>query len=189
MQFPRPSQPRRSPKLALSALALAAAAFAVASAPLAEAEGEVKATAASLGPHQQVTPSIGCSDWIRMNPVVMRTSAGATLLGPTMSSIAIYSNGLVVMSEATGTGGASAAGQTYIDPLLVAELSRDIQALGAFRQCDETQQVYDVPLTTMTVFGRGPDALAHSYSYWIGTEDQRAIDAMVRDFILLRVLD
>ena len=104
-----------------------------------------------------------------------------------MSSIAIYSNGLVILSEASGATGGSAAAQAVVGREQVQDLQRELRGLGAFRICDDQKTVADIPLTTVTVFHGEQSARADSYSYWIGTEEHQRVRDALQSFILEHV--
>ncbi|MEM9381414.1 MAG: hypothetical protein AAGB93_15780 [Planctomycetota bacterium] len=130
----------------------------------------------------------GCLDRIAMSPVATMTTAGSTLLGgPIMSSITIYSNGLILTSE-TALGGASAAGTAFVDPSSVEDLAQTLRAAGAFELCDQSYDVYDVPLRTVTVFSGGQDARAHSYSYYVPDEGHQQAEDAILGFLVETVL-
>lgn len=165
--------------------------------PLALASATLVAFAAAQGRSADTTsaeqratsvPSSGCEDTIDSHPVLLRTTSGSTLFGAVLQSIAIYSDGLVVVSEAHGSKGASAATQVRVDPSLVEGLALSLREQGAFLECDEPPGPQDLPLTTTTVFGQGPDASSHTYSHRFGNDNQREIQSLVDDFLLLEVL-
>ncbi|MFT7076513.1 MAG: hypothetical protein ACJA0P_002530 [Planctomycetota bacterium] len=170
-------------RLSVSTLTVIAASILAYSAQPASADG----ISASQSNGFQLVESSDCFDTIQASPVVMMASAGATLLGPQMSSIAIYSNGLVILSEASGATGGSAAAQAVVGREQVQDLQRELRGLGAFRICDDQKTVADIPLTTVTVFHGEQSARAHSYSYWIGTEEHQRVRDALQSFILEHV--
>lgn len=168
---------------AIAAASLAGAALFLGSpaegADAANASAQRIASASDLG---------GCPDTIPMAPVVMMTTAGYTLAGSTLSTVTVYSNGLVTTSAASGATGGASAQQTMTDPVAVARLASELRAVGAFRACDQSVQVSDLPLTTMTVFRSGPAARSHSFSFWIAEGDASLAEDVVLDFIAAQVL-
>lgn len=169
-----------SSRITLSSLALVATSLLAYTAQPASADG---VSVTQVGGIQPID-SPGCFDSIQSSPVVMMTTAGGTLAGPQMSSLVVYSSGVVIMSEASGHSGASAAGQTFVDPVHIQDLRNELRGLGSFQLCDEQQTVSDIPLTTVTVFSGEQSARAHSYSYWIGTGEHQDVQDAIQSFII-----
>lgn len=165
----------------LAALALAAAASAPAAPP---AQGEI-VSARRVADMQEIGGSAGdaCVDSIEVAPVLQMTRAGSTLLGPSMDSLMVYSNGLVIMCMQSPAGGGSSAQMFQVDPARISSLRFALEELEASRQCDARVQAYDLPLTTVTVFTGDADAKAHSYSYWIAEGGQRAVEDEIMSFV------
>ena len=140
---------------------------------------------------QDISPGVpdeqGCFDRIAMSPVATMTTAGGTLLGPVMSTITIYSNGLIITSESSHDG-ASAAGTAFVDPTFVEDLARTLRESGAFELCDQKYDFYDVPLRTVTVFSGGQDAKAHTYSYYFAEERYQQAEDAILGFLIENVL-
>ena len=137
---------------------------------------------------QSITPSAYCTDRIPVSPVVMLTRSGRTLLGGLqLSTVTVYSNGLVLSSFADGASGANGAGQAIVDPKAIEGLAADLRALGAHAMCDERFDVYDVPLNTITVFRGGQDARAHSFSYWVPSGEYLEVEQAITGFLLEHV--
>lgn len=176
------------PLRALSFLALITAGVLAYTATPAEAGDGGNATARRLGVVTDLSGTTGCADTIPSAPVLMMTTSGSTLAGPYMTSLTVYSDGLVLMSEAIGISGSSAAAQTRISAETVQGLERDLREAGAFRICDQVRPVADLPLTTVTVFADDASSTSHTYSYWIGSTAQQSIGQIINDFVLLEVL-
>ena len=138
---------------------------------------------------RDVSASTPCQDRLAISPVVMMTSSGGTLLGPSLSTITIFSNGLVTVSSATGFNGASSAGQALVDPQFVKTLRADLRAVGAHTACDQQYDVYDAPLKTVTFFRGGQDARAHTFSYWIPEAQFEVVDNAILGFLAEHVLN
>lgn len=162
---------------------LAALALAVATGPLAAPGDGAVAQRAPLAQQIDSTGTDTCIDSIAVAPVLNVTSAGYTLAGASMNSLQVYSNGLVVMSQQSPVGGGSQAQMFNIGPQRVRDLQIQLEELDADSQCDARTQVYDVPLTTVTVYGSGATSRAHSYSYWIAEGSQQPIEAEIQSFI------
>lgn len=169
-------------KLELSTVAALAAL--VASSPLAAPGDGVSAQRAPVA--SPLDPGAGndqCIDSIAVAPVLNVTSAGYTLAGPAMNSLQVYSNGLVVISQQSPVGGGSQAQMFNLSPQRVKDLADQLEELEAGSQCDARHQVYDVPLTTVTVYSSGATSRAHSFSYWIAEGSQQPIADEIQNFI------
>lgn len=125
-----------------------------------------------------------CVDHIQVAPVLQMTHAGYTLTGPVMRSLHVDSSGLVIMSEQNPAGGGSSAQMFHVGPDRVRALAIQLEELEADSLCDARTQVYDVPLTTVTVFSGGADSRAHSYSYWLAEGGQRLVEEEITRFIM-----
>lgn len=135
------------------------------------------------GPAPQTRP-LECVDAIQMAPVIQMTKAGATLLGESLSTVVIYSNGLITMSSIDPRNGGSSAQMLHANPLDVQDLKADLGDLNVGSICDARITVYDVPLTTVSVSRGASDGMTHSYSYWLGTDHQREVESVILDFIM-----
>lgn len=113
----------------------------------------------------------GCPNPIPHEPVILVDVSGATLLGPVHAHLAIYSNGQASYSEqrpgGLGLQPAVRVGTAQLVPADLIALRRSLELAGASLLCDQAQVVLDVPLTTVTVLRGGPQAQAHTFSYWI----------------------
>lgn len=169
-------------KIELSALAaLALVAAVVNTSPLAAPVDIRPADGGPLG--EPGDASTDCADRIKIAPVLQMTQAGYTLSGPILRSLQVDSSGLVILSERNPAGGGSSARMLQVGPERARALSEGLQALDASSLCDASQQVFDMPLTTVTVHSGGADSAAHSYSYWIAEEGQRDVEAMITRFV------
>lgn len=125
-----------------------------------------------------------CIDAIQIAPVIQMTKAGNTLLGPSMSTVMIYSNGLVTMSSVDPRGGGSGAQMLHVDRRDVMDLQADLAEIGAGSICDAQTTVFDVPLTTVSVSRGASDSMTHSYSYWLAEGRQADVESAILDFIM-----
>ena len=130
-----------------------------------------------------------CVDSIRLAPVVQMTKAGDTLLGPSLSTVMIYSNGLVTMSSMDPLGGGSSAQMLHVAPQDVRDLEADLAEIGAASICDARITVYDVPLTTVSVSRGAADSMTHTYSYWLAEGRQADVESAILDFIMNAALE
>ena len=155
--------------------ALVAGAILVTTAPRAET------TQVAIGP-------VSVCNSIDSSPVLIYNFAGGTLTGTLHTQFAVYTNGLATISRVnnlvfpTGTDDVDAA-LTYVDPTLVKNLAKQLVKRGAFKLCDQSLAVADIPLTTITVINEGPTTRAHSFSYWVGSDEYAEVHALVQDFI------
>ena len=176
-------------RISLAALALASTSLFALSSLLATAADGPEVSVRRVASARDASGSRQCVDRLAINPVATMTCSGTTLLGGwQLSTIAIYSNGLVTVSQASGAGGASSAGHALIDPQYVDNLQRELRRLGAHTLCDERFDVSDSLLTTVTVFSRGQDARAHTFSYWIPTGEYQDVDDAITNFMTERVV-
>ncbi|MEM9799056.1 MAG: hypothetical protein AAGA20_01955 [Planctomycetota bacterium] len=114
----------------------------------------------------------------------MMTKAGSGLLGAMSSTTIIYSNGLVLTSASDSNAGTSWASQALVAPQFVDALQRDLRELEAGALCDQVPIVLDSPLTTVTVFRGGQDARAHTFSYWIASDEYTQVDTAIMGFLI-----
>jgi hypothetical protein len=175
-------------RISLAGVALATAALLALTARSADASEGPSFDASRVADVLDASPSQLCTDRIPISPVVLLTRSGSTLLGGLqLSTVAIYSNGLVVTSFADGPSGASGAGQALVDPGYVDDLAAELRAIGAHRMCDEPHDVLDVPLNTVSVFRGGQDARAHTFSYWVPAGDYLDVEQAITGFLLEHV--
>lgn len=168
-----------APCLALSAAAL----IALAVTPEARAAGgSDSATKEAIGTLPMASAPV-CVDRIAVSPAILFTQAGGTLLGPSMYSLAIYSNGLIVEGGIDPVTGTTSADQHFVNPQLVHDLQRSLRQMGAHNLCDAQFDALDVPLTTVTIFNGGQDATTHTYSYTIAEPTQRDVQDMIMGFM------
>lgn len=171
-------------RITLVGVALASATFLAFSVGTADAADGMRFRAAKLGDLTDASGGISVVDRIPISPVVLMTRSGPTLLGGNqLSTISIYSNGLITVSQADGASGISSAGQAFVDPGYVEDLQAQLRSLGAHRLGDARYDAYDVPLNTVTVFHGGQDARAHSFSYWVPDGPYRDVDDAILGFL------
>lgn len=131
-------------------------------------------------------PVIAMADEIPNEPVMLYSLAGNTLLGALHTQLAVYSSGFATI--ATQNESFNPAQQDYMDVATayldvrdVRELREQLKASGAHALPDQKLFASDIPLNTLTVFSG--TSLAHTYSYWIGTNQYEAANKVVQDFI------
>jgi hypothetical protein len=128
-------------------------------------------------------PGLACPDPIPVHPVLIHDIAGSTLIGPLYRHLIVYSNGHASLSATTYEPDPGRAQTGILTPAETAQLAADLQAAGAFRLCDDDSVISDMPLTTVTVFRGGPDALAHTYSYLQASSQQQGVEDLVNQLI------
>jgi len=120
-----------------------------------------------------------------LSPVLMYSSAGGTLLGLEFDQITVYSNGLVLLAGAQSFSNTMSARMAAVSPLEVLELGRELARLGAAALCDQTYDVTDVPLKTISLAsGMGTNVTLHSFSYWLPTDQHGMIEAALQHWLL-----
>lgn len=126
-----------------------------------------------------------CEDRITLSPVLMYSSAGGTLLGLQFDQVTVYSSGLVLLAGAENYSGTMSARMAQVAPMKVLELGRDLARLGAGSMCDQSYDVSDVPLKTISVAsGVGSDVQLHSFSYWLPTDQHGMIESALEQWLL-----
>lgn len=171
-------------RITLVGVALASATFFAFSADSADAADGPTFRASRIADQRDASGSASAVDRIPISPVVLMTRSGPTLLGGNqLSTISIYSNGLITVSQADGASGTSSAGQAIVDPSYVDDLRSRLRSIGAHRLGDAQYDAYDVPLNTVTVFFGGQDARAHTFSYWIPDGAYRDVDDAILGFL------
>lgn len=130
-------------------------------------------------------PAPPCEDRISVSPVVMFSSAGGTLLGLEFDQITVYSSGLVLLAGAESFSNTVSARMAQVSPLEVLELGRDLARLGAASLCDQSYDVTDVPLKTISLAsGMGTNVTLHSFSYWLPTDQHGMIESALEQWLL-----
>jgi hypothetical protein len=130
-------------------------------------------------------PAPPCEDRIPLSPVLMYTSAGGTLLGLQFDQITVYSSGLVLLAGAESHSNTMSARMAQVSPFEVVELGRDLARLGAGAMCDQTYDVSDVPLKTISLAsGMGTNVSLHSFSYWLPTDQHGMIESALEQWLL-----
>ncbi|HKE01615.1 MAG TPA: hypothetical protein VKE69_11440 [Planctomycetota bacterium] len=123
-----------------------------------------------------------CSRVFAQEPVLFWDSTGSTFLGLFHRHMAIYSNGLASISKNQAFFGVGVQ-YTMADPDAVAELRQALAAAGAFQLCDYPLTGNDVPLQTVTLFGGGPNAPSHTFSFYFPDGAYGDVQAAIQKFI------
>lgn len=121
-------------------------------------------------------------------PLVVVDRTGGTLLGPAHMHLLVYNDGHVVYGSRSGAPGDAHDFHRRLDLKAVQGLHARLLAAGAMTLGDQTMQVTDVPLTTVTVLEPKARASANSFSYWIGVEGHEPVETLLRGFIQEHVL-
>lgn len=115
-------------------------------------------------------------------PVLIYNVTGSTLAGPFHRQVTVYTDGLVTGGECTGLFGSSSGGTTTVSAAQARKLQKDLVAAGGLKLGDKIQSVADLPLTTVTVFGRG-STTSNTYSYFLADGDHAAVAQVIFDFV------
>ena len=125
---------------------------------------------------------------LRHEPVLVLDVTGTTLLGIVHRHLAVYNDGYATLSAFERGSFRALPTQAYARTAFatestVAQLRQALGRAGAFALEDQRGFVTDVPLTTVTIFRGGTNAVAHTYSYWLPTGDYGGADAIVHTFL------
>ena len=132
----------------------------------------------------QVPLTQRCPNLTVHEPVVLYEVTGSTLAGPYDRSLVVYNDGLARLSSAGDQGELGSAKLAFVSPEGAQALQRDLDQAGAFKLCDDSTTVSDVPLSTLTVFRAGSDVQAHTFSWWSTNEfPYEMTDKVLSDFI------
>lgn len=131
---------------------------------------------------QRRAPPPACDNVIVHEPLFVYEVLGSSLIGPFDSTLTVYADGSLKLADAYATGRGPYA-RAQITPRAAAAMQQSLFKAGGFVLCDDTQDVTDVPLHTLTLLGGGQDATAHSFSYWVGDGDYAAVDTLIADFV------
>jgi hypothetical protein len=129
-----------------------------------------------------------CLNRHAVEPTLVYSSSGSTLLGPSHETLVIYDNGLVMASRMSAvSAGASVMLTKTVSTDVIDALSAQLAALGASELCDDDALVIDLPLITVTIFDEpGTDACAHTFSYYqTFSGAHAAVDQAIQDFLAL----
>jgi len=127
-----------------------------------------------------------CGNFHAREPVLMMDTTGSTLLGLYHRRLSVFTDGSVSMSEMSGghiTEKYVDAQAFYVPNGAIRNLQEDLAAANAFLLCDEPMTIFDAPMTTVTVFRGGTDALAHTFTYFFTGGVYGPVDAVVEKFI------
>jgi hypothetical protein len=142
--------------------------------------------ALAAAPRGELASVQDCPDLLQATPIVTFDVSGFTLAGPLHTHLVVYDNGLAALSSAGGFPGSGdgTAEFEFLPPADALGLLSDLRAAHAFELCDDTTQVADLPLTTVTVMTPGSDSKAHSFSYWIPSSPRHhEVAQTIADFI------
>lgn len=137
----------------------------------------------SLPPAGQLDPVPGCCNTFLHEPMLVYDVAGSTLSGPTYLHLAVYDDGHALISATTDTGDPGRAATAVLARTEVQALRTALAAQGAWTQCDDTAQVSDVPLRTVTVLEGTTRAVARTFSYSVPNPSQAAIEQRIATLI------
>lgn len=139
-----------------------------------------------IGPPAAIAP---CANTLEQEPLLMYDVSGFGLAGVIHRHLAVYDNGVVSISSVSGGTplfpSANKADITYVPAATARALLKSVVQAGARGICDEDIAVADLPLTTITIFGRGnTDDRSHTFSYWLplSTESQ-TVSGLIQAFI------
>ena len=131
----------------------------------------------------QVQPIARCSNLWPSQPVLAFDIAGGTLAGPVNKHLVVYSDGHALFADMNSIFGSPRAAVVYLQPFEIEILRMNLATAGAYVACDDTAIVTDVPLRTVTVFGRTQDAPAHTFNYLIAGSAQSGTEQVIQQLI------
>lgn len=129
-----------------------------------------------------VPPPVPCDNAIVHEPLLIYEVYGSTLIAPYDVTLTVYADGSLKLVDAYATA-EGVCRRAKADPRTVLGLQQVLARAGAFTLCDDTQLVTDVPLHTLTMLDGTPDAVAHTFSYWLGDGGYAPVDALLENFI------
>ncbi|HUR27458.1 MAG TPA: hypothetical protein VM509_04675 [Planctomycetota bacterium] len=138
----------------------------------------------ALRPAQQPTLSASCANVLPHEPVAVFEVRGATLSSRIDRTLTVYSDGSTTLSEINSQIPNGKCDATSVTTARVRQLVSELRQGGAAVLCDDTRDVTDVPLRTLTFLGGTQDARAHSFSYWIGDGEYSTVDVVLEKFII-----
>lgn len=110
--------------------------------------------------------TVPCSNLIPHELVVDYEVHGGTFAGLYDLHLSVYADGEARLASTSAVEG-SKAEVAFVDPEAVAALAMDLSRGGAFVACDESGQVMDVPLSSLTILSGTTDGRSHSFSWWL----------------------
>jgi hypothetical protein len=96
--------------------------------------------------------------------------------------LTVYSDGSARLSDISNIE-APRVELAYPGPEAVSDLCLHIERWGGMLGCDATVRVMDVPLHTLTLLKGGPDARAHTFSWWVPEGSELAIEQLLGQFL------
>ncbi|MBK7875979.1 MAG: hypothetical protein IPJ77_09535 [Planctomycetes bacterium] len=138
---------------------------------------------APAGSATQLTPIPGCCNTFLHEPLLVYDVAGSTIAGPTYAHLVVYDDGHAFIAATTAASDPGRAATSVLSRSEVQALKNALVAQGAYAQCDDTQLMSDVPLTTVTVLNGTTNGVARSFSYQQPNASQAGIELRIRDLI------
>jgi len=131
----------------------------------------------------------GCPNPFQREPVLVYDKTGGTLLGAVHEQLTVYRDGLATYSRIDPLERDGQVSVRTLSPAEVDSILNTLLAVGAQVMCDDPTQISDVPLATLTVLqGDGPDAAAHSFSYYaVPTGGPALVESILRNFIAAQI--
>lgn len=115
-------------------------------------------------------------------PILVVHLGGSTLSGPVAGSLLVYSDGQMMTSGLSESGGA-VVGTTTLTSAQVAELRQRMREAHMQTLGDQTYFAYDVPITTVTAFADGAGQKANTFSYSLANGDYAAVHAAIQSIV------
>lgn len=120
----------------------------------------------------------GCENRLGHEPLLFYEVSGATLAGSVDRTFTVFADGSLRLTS---------SGWNQIDSSRIAQISaadvRQLQRLllraGAYTICDDRREVTDVPMRTLTMLDGSPDGAAHTFSWWLPTDEFRDVEGLL----------
>ncbi len=128
-------------------------------------------------------PAPGCVDVFPHHPIVVYEVSGGTLAGPLDQELIVYGDGSARLSSATANFGAGSSRQAFIGDAAAAALITSLSQNGAFQLCDLSDQVSDMPLSTLTVMRGNTDSRVHTFSWFFAQGQHATAEQILQTFI------
>ena len=124
-----------------------------------------------------------CPNEIEHEPLVVYEVTGGTLSGPVDAFLAVYDDGLARYSSSVAGSGPGYSATVPVDDA-ARQLHQALIAAGAMEQCDQLENVSDMPLSTLTVLREAPRGRPNSFSWFTADGDQLGeIESLLQGFI------
>lgn len=137
---------------------------------------------------QSAPPPGQCPNLVRLEPVLIYSSTGATVLGTEDVSLVVYNNGNARWTRFFSTfevpGATSEVRLSFAGEDAVRDLVLDLSVLGAGTECDEDLSLVDVSaIRTLTLLRDQTDTRGHTLNWGSGAAPYGALQARIDAFV------